>query len=67
MSRWPVVLVPVVVSVLLLAAALPVAASQERQGIPAVVGCGSATTRLPSGDRVRVDGGQGVVEILCEA
>jgi len=33
-------------------------------GIPAVVGCGSATTRLRSGDRVRVDGGQGTVEIL---
>ena len=33
-------------------------------GIPAVVGCGSATTRLRSGDWVRVDGGQGVVEIL---
>ncbi len=36
-------------------------------GIPAVVGCGSATTRLRSGDRVRVDGGQGVVEILAQA
>ncbi len=36
-------------------------------GIPAVVGCGSATTRLRSGDRVRVDGGQGTVEILREA
>jgi pyruvate,water dikinase len=36
-------------------------------GIPAVVGCGSATTRLRSGDRVRVDGGRGVVEILGEA
>ncbi len=36
-------------------------------GIPAVVGCGSATTRLRTGDRVRVDGGQGVVEILREA
>jgi phosphohistidine swiveling domain-containing protein len=36
-------------------------------GIPAVVGCGSATTHLRSGDRVRVDGGRGVVEILCEA
>jgi phosphohistidine swiveling domain-containing protein len=35
-------------------------------GIPAVVGCGSATTRLRSGDRVRVDGGQGIVEILGE-
>jgi phosphohistidine swiveling domain-containing protein len=33
-------------------------------GIPAVVGCGDATTRLRSGDRVRVDGGQGSVEIL---
>jgi phosphohistidine swiveling domain-containing protein len=33
-------------------------------GIPAVVGCGSATTRLRTGDRVRVDGGQGLVEIL---
>jgi phosphohistidine swiveling domain-containing protein len=35
-------------------------------GIPAVVGCGSATTRLRSGDRVRVDGGRGVVEILSD-
>jgi phosphohistidine swiveling domain-containing protein len=33
-------------------------------GIPAVVGCGSATTRLRTGDRVRVDGGHGTVEIL---
>jgi pyruvate,water dikinase len=33
-------------------------------GIPAVVGCGSATTRLRTGDRVRVDGGQGSVEII---
>jgi phosphohistidine swiveling domain-containing protein len=31
-------------------------------GIPAVVGCGDATLRLKTGDRVRVDGGQGVVE-----
>jgi phosphohistidine swiveling domain-containing protein len=36
-------------------------------GIPAVVGCGSATTRLHSGDRVRVDGGRGIVEILRDA
>jgi len=36
-------------------------------GIPAVVGCGSATTRLRTGDRVRVDGGQGHVEILRDA
>lgn len=33
-------------------------------GIPAVVGCGVATMRLNTGDRVRVNGGQGVVEIL---
>jgi phosphohistidine swiveling domain-containing protein len=36
-------------------------------GIPAVVGCVSATTRLRTGDRVRVDGGQGVVKILATA
>jgi phosphohistidine swiveling domain-containing protein len=33
-------------------------------GIPAVVNCGDATTRLRTGDRVRVDGVQGSVEIL---
>ncbi len=33
-------------------------------GIPAVVGCGSATTRLRNGDCVRVDGGRGIVEIV---
>ena len=33
-------------------------------GLPAVVGCGDATLRLKTGDRVRVDGGRGVVEIL---
>ncbi|MCZ8514447.1 PEP-utilizing enzyme [Paenibacillus filicis] len=33
-------------------------------GIPAVVGCGNATARLKTGDRVLVDGGQGVVKIL---
>lgn len=33
-------------------------------GIPAVVGCGDATMRLKTGDRVRVNGGRGVVEIL---
>jgi phosphohistidine swiveling domain-containing protein len=33
-------------------------------GIPAVVGCGNATAVLKTGDRVRVDGGQGKVEIL---
>lgn len=33
-------------------------------GIPAVVGCRNATMSLKTGDRVRVDGGQGTVEIL---
>jgi pyruvate,water dikinase len=33
-------------------------------GIPAVVGCGDATMRLKTGDTVRVDGGNGVVEII---
>lgn len=36
-------------------------------GIPAVVGCGDATTHLKTGDRVRVDGGRGVVQILQRA
>jgi len=34
-------------------------------GIPAVVGCGDATMRLKTGDRVRVDGGRGLVEIVA--
>ncbi|MBI5842008.1 MAG: hypothetical protein HZB19_18125 [Chloroflexi bacterium] len=33
-------------------------------GIPAVVGCLNATKLLQTGDRVRVDGAQGLVEIL---
>ncbi len=36
-------------------------------GIPAVVGCGNATMRLKTGDRVRVDGGRGIVEIFEKA
>jgi pyruvate,water dikinase len=35
-------------------------------GIPAVVGCSDATQRLATGDRVRLDGGRGMVEILKE-
>jgi pyruvate,water dikinase len=34
-------------------------------GIPAVVGCGNATMRLKTGDRVRVDGTAGTVEVLA--
>ncbi|WP_237048501.1 PEP-utilizing enzyme [Lentzea guizhouensis] len=30
-------------------------------GIPAVVGCGNATTRITTGDRIRVDGVRGTV------
>ena len=33
-------------------------------GIPAVVGCGDATMRLRTGDRVRVDGSAGSVDVL---
>jgi phosphoenolpyruvate synthase/pyruvate phosphate dikinase len=36
-------------------------------GIPAVVGCGDATTRLHTGDRIRVDGGNGTVQVLRRA
>jgi phosphohistidine swiveling domain-containing protein len=36
-------------------------------GIPAVVGCGNATTILRTGDLVRIDGGRGVIEILERA
>ncbi len=36
----------------------------REMGIPAVVGCGDATIRLKTGDKVKVDGGQGTVEIL---
>jgi len=47
-------------------AALSHAAIVARElGIPAVVGCGDATARLKTGDRVRVDGGAGTV--ICSA
>jgi len=35
-------------------------------GIPAVVGTGDATYRIQTGDRVRVNGNTGVVEILSD-
>jgi pyruvate,water dikinase len=34
-------------------------------GIPAVVGTGNATMRLRDGDRVRVDGERGTVDVLA--
>jgi pyruvate,water dikinase len=34
-------------------------------GMPAVVGTGMATTRITTGDRVRVDGDRGVVTVLA--
>jgi pyruvate,water dikinase len=36
-------------------------------GIPAVVGCGNATMRLRTGDRLRVNGERGTVEVLKPA
>ena len=36
-------------------------------GIPAVVGTGNATSRLKSGDRIRVNGNTGIVQILSRA
>ena len=33
-------------------------------GIPAVVGAGTATMRIKTGDRIRVDGSAGTVEVL---
>jgi pyruvate, water dikinase len=33
-------------------------------GMPAVVGCGDATKRISTGDRVRVDGDRGTVRVL---
>jgi phosphohistidine swiveling domain-containing protein len=35
-------------------------------GIPAVVGVHEATTRLQTGQRIRLDGSSGVIEILAE-
>jgi pyruvate,water dikinase len=35
-------------------------------GIPAVVGVHAATTRLHTGQRVRVDGSKGIVAVLEE-
>jgi len=34
--------------------------------LPAVVGTGSATQRIRTGQRIRVDGGRGIVTILDE-
>jgi pyruvate,water dikinase len=36
----------------------------REMGLPAVVGVAGATTELTSGDRIRVDGETGVVDIL---
>ena len=36
-------------------------------GIPAVIGCGNATMRLHTGDKILVDGGQGVIKVLNSA
>ena len=36
-------------------------------GLPAVVGTGYATARIKTGDKLRLDGGKGVVAILERA
>ena len=36
-------------------------------GVPAVVGCGDATARLRTGDRVLLDGAAGTVQVLARA
>ena len=38
-----------------------------RAGMPAVVGCGDATKRIRTGDRIRVDGDRGTVRVLESA
>ncbi|MFC5745882.1 PEP/pyruvate-binding domain-containing protein [Actinomadura rugatobispora] len=43
------------------------AAVARELAVPAVLGCGNATVRLRTGDRVRVDGERGTVEILSGA
>ncbi|MDR1790669.1 MAG: hypothetical protein LBR20_03265 [Propionibacteriaceae bacterium] len=49
-------------------AALSHAAIVARElGVPAVVGCGNATTRLRTGDRVQVDGAGGTVTLINAA
>jgi pyruvate,water dikinase len=37
----------------------------REMGIPAVVGAAGVTTRLHTGDRVRVDGDRGYVQVLA--
>jgi len=42
------------------------AATVSREyGIPCVVGTGVATSTISTGDRVRIDGDRGVVEVLA--
>ncbi|WP_395108600.1 PEP/pyruvate-binding domain-containing protein [Actinomadura sp. SCN-SB] len=42
----------------------PAATVARELAVPAVVGCGNATMRLRTGDRVRVDAGRGTVRLL---
>ena len=44
---------------------VPAAIVARELGIPAVVGCGDATVRLRTGDRVQVDGAAGRVTVLA--
>jgi pyruvate,water dikinase len=62
---WTIIFPKVAAIVTDIGAPLSHAAIVARElGIPAVVNCGDATTRLRTGDRIRVDGSQGTIEIL---
>jgi pyruvate,water dikinase len=60
---WTPVLLYAAAVVTDLGAPLSHAAIVARElGIPAVVGCGNATTRIRTGDKIRVDGARGIVD-----
>jgi phosphoenolpyruvate synthase/pyruvate phosphate dikinase len=60
---WTPVLLCAAAVVTDLGAPLSHAAIVARElGIPAVVGCGNATTRIRTGDRIRVDGARGIID-----
>lgn len=62
---WTLIFPKVIAVVTDIGAPLSHAAIVARElGIPAVVNCSDATTRLRTGDQVRVDGTQGTVEIV---
>jgi len=44
--------------------AMPASAVAREYGLPAVVGTGDATKRISTGQRVRVDGDRGIVQVI---